>query len=253
MRLDQFLVLKLGIESRNKAQELIQKGHVVITTQNNRALTKASFDVTPELESAIEITDLSFIKFVSRAGLKLESALKNVNFDVRNLKTLDVGQSTGGFTDCLLQQGVESVVGIDVGQSQLHEKVRSHHRVRFFENLNVKNLAFATDFLKTVPLGGFDLIVCDVSFISLSQVMPHLASFLKSGGHFLFLVKPQFECGIDSLDKNGIVKYNSVYADVQARITKEAQQLFGDVKNFFESGLLGKEGNKEFFIYGSKL
>lgn len=252
MRLDQFLVLKKGIESRNKAQELIEKGLVVLTTQKNKVLTKASFDVTPELGGVIEITDLAFIKYVSRAGLKLEAALKNLNLSVQNMKALDIGQSTGGFTDCLLQMGVDSVVGIDVGQSQLHEKVRSNSRVTFFENLNAKNLSENAAFLQMVPAGGFDLIVCDVSFISLSQVMPHLVPFLKSEGVFLFLVKPQFECGIDSLDKNGIVKNASVYADVQTRITDEARKIFGQVQSFFESSLLGKEGNKEFFIYGTK-
>jgi 23S rRNA (cytidine1920-2'-O)/16S rRNA (cytidine1409-2'-O)-methyltransferase len=191
-------------------------------------------------------------KFVSRAGLKLEGALRHLNLSVKEKLILDVGQSTGGFTDCLLYYGAKQVVGIDVGHSQLHEKISKDSRVESFENLNVKELSVNTAFLRAVPADGFDLVVVDVSFISLTKVIPSLANMLTEGSEYLILVKPQFECGRENLDSNGIVKGEKIYSDIEEEIKKTAGQYFKNVTAYFESSILGKDGNREFFIYGHK-
>jgi len=176
--------------------------------------------------------------------------LNHLKLEVKGLKVLDVGQSTGGFTDCLLQNQAALVVGIDVGRDQLHESLKNHSQVRSFESLHVHELGAHSEFLNSVPKGGFDLIVADVSFISLTKVMSWLKPYLKPGGEFLFLVKPQFESGPNALDKNGIVKDEKVYAIVQNNISAEAESVFGKVLDYFKAGLQGKDGNQEYFIYG---
>lgn len=245
MRLDQFLVQFKNIESRTKAQDLILSKNIIV---NGKVIEKSSFDVTES--DKIEINNNDLLKYVSRAGLKLESALMQLSLNVENKIVLDIGQSTGGFTDCCLQQGAQKVVGFDVGEQQLHEKVKSNPKVTFFEKLNVKNLLSNQNFLKAVPNDGFDLIVCDVSFISLTQVVSHVVQFLKPNGEYLFLVKPQFECGQKYLDKNGIVKNKNVYIKIESDMKELFQKNFGNVIGYFESGLSGKDGNLEFFIYG---
>jgi 23S rRNA (cytidine1920-2'-O)/16S rRNA (cytidine1409-2'-O)-methyltransferase len=242
MRLDQFLVQFKNIESRTKAQDLIADGLVSV---NGKVTTKPSVRV--EQSDMVLIADNNLDQYVSRAGFKLAGALLKTNQRVDNLKILDVGQSTGGFTDCLLQAGVLHVTGIDVGHGQLHEKIKSDSRVQFFENLNVKDLS-----QHPVSKQQFDGIVCDVSFISLTKVVPFLEPLLKTKGFFLFLVKPQFECGPEYLDKNGIVSDSNVYASIQARVTSLCEKTFNCSAEFFESSITGKDGNKEFFIYGKK-
>lgn len=215
-------------------------------------LTKSNFDISEICANSLFIKQNDLHKFVSRGGLKLEAALKHLKLDVENMQVLDVGQSTGGFTDCLLQNKVKSVVGIDVGQEQLHKKLRNHLKVTFFESLHVNLLAVSQNFLQSVPVAGFDLIVADVSFISLTKVMSHLNPYLRNKGLFLFLVKPQFELDSNALDKNGIVKDEKNYSIVQNQVQAEAIQVFGQVKDYFKSELQGKDGNQEFFIYGQK-
>ena len=245
MRLDQFLMQFKNVESRTKAQDLILNKNISV---NGKLIEKSSFDVTEN--DLIEINNHDLLKYVSRAGLKLESAIKKLNLNLENKIILDVGQSTGGFSDCCLQFGAQKVVGFDVGEHQLHEKIKINPKVTFFEKLNVKSLSSHSDFLKIVPISGFDLIVCDVSFISLTQVATHLVQFLKPNGEYLFLVKPQFECGQKNLDKNGIVKNKKVYIKIESEMKELFQINFGNVSDYFESGLSGKDGNLEFFIYG---
>ena len=244
MRLDQFLVQFKEVESRTKAQDLIEKG---LVSFKDKVLTKSSFDVTEAMFSDITIAENNLSQFVSRAGFKLSGALDYVDQDVAGTTILDVGQSTGGFTDALLQRGARRVTGIDVGSTQLHEKIRSDRRVISYENLNVKDIP-------SHKLAGelFDGIVCDVSFISLTKVVSFLEPLLKSEGFFLFLVKPQFECGPQALDKNGIVSDAKVYDSIQKNITSLCEKLFQCECKYFESSITGKDGNKEFFIYGHK-
>src|SRR5690606_28692645 len=139
-------------------------------------------------------------RFVSRGGLKLEGALNRVSLDVQSFDVLDVGISTGGFTDCLLQREVKSVLGVDVGTRQIHPSLRGQKRLQVLENTHIK------DFRTTKK---FDLVVVDVSFISLKHVLPHLPSYIKSEGYLLALVKPQFELSAEKLGKGGIVKDSS--------------------------------------------
>lgn len=244
MRLDLFLVQHKNIESRTKAQDLITQGLVLF---KNKVLTKPSFDVTEEMYSDITILENNLSQYVSRAGFKLSGALDYVKQNVEGLKVLDVGQSTGGFTDALLQRGVKQVIGLDVGSAQLHEKIKADSRVTYYENLNVKDIASHILAKET-----FDGIVCDVSFISLTKVVAFLKPLLKTKGFFLLLVKPQFECGPQALDKNGIVSDPEVYKTIQSDITSLCEKIFHGNTIFFESSITGKDGNKEFFIYGKK-
>lgn len=245
MRLDVFLVQNKQIESRTKAQDLIVQG--LVTVKGN-VITKPSFEVSNDLMDTVHIVENNLNQYVSRAGFKLEGALKYTRQNVQGLKILDVGQSTGGFTDCLLQQGAELIVGIDVGSGQLHEKIKTHSRVKYFENLNVKDLTL--EGIQQTEL--FDGVVCDVSFISLTKVVPYLGPVLKTKGFFLLLVKPQFECGPEYLDKSGIVSDPKVYKTIEADIKSLCDKVFMTKTQYFESSITGKDGNKEFFIYGNK-
>jgi 23S rRNA (cytidine1920-2'-O)/16S rRNA (cytidine1409-2'-O)-methyltransferase len=245
--LDQVLVLKKLAASRTQAQELIKEGFVFV---QQKMICKPNFEVTESLIQEVNVIENKFQKFVSRAGLKLEAALHHLQLDVSGKIVLDVGQSTGGFTDCLIQRNANRVVGIDVGHDQIHENFKNHERVTIFEGLNAKDLLAHGEFNKCVPEAGFDLIVVDVSFISLTKVMPFLKNFLKKDAYFLFLVKPQFEAGSNALDKNGIVKDEKYERIVQNSITEESNKIFGTVIDYFKSDLQGKDGNQEFFIYG---
>lgn len=244
MRLDLFLVQHKKIESRTKAQDLIAQSLVLL---KNKVLTKPSFEVTEEMFSEITIAENNLGQYVSRAGFKLAGALDFVQQDVTGLTILDVGQSTGGFTDALLQRNAKHVTGLDVGSVQLHEKIKIDSRVTYFENLNIKDIA-----THAISSERFDGIVCDVSFISLTKVVAFLEPLLKTKGFFLLLVKPQFECGPQALDKNGIVSDAKVYNTIQANITSLCENLFQCECKYFESSITGKDGNKEFFIYGRK-
>ena len=251
MRLDLFLVHHKLAVSRTQAQEFIGSGYVFLVNGSEKVqLSKASYVVGEDQQSRIFVEPNHFQKFVSRAGLKLAGALEALKIDVAGKAVLDVGQSTGGFSDCLVQSRARLVVGVDVGHGQLHEKLKNHSQVKSFEGLNAKDLATATDFLSLVPAGKFDLIVMDVSFISITKVMSHLVNFLKAEGGYLFLVKPQFECGRDFLDKNGIVNDSSVYAEIEKTIRSAAMEIFKNVEYYIASGILGKDGNREYFIYG---
>ena len=253
MRLDVFLVDKKMATSRTQAQELILNGHVYLKKLDAETrLKKPSYVVADAERDFIFVTSNEIQKYVSRGGLKLEQALKKINLDVKSKIVLDIGQSTGGFTDCLLQSGVEKVVGIDVGHSQLHEKMKSDSKVTCFENTHVKDLQDHLKFKEAMPSGGFDLIVADVSFISLTKVIPYLSPFLKINGNYLLLVKPQFELSKKELDKNGIVKNPKSYVLVKNQVENAARFSLGEVISYFQSDTLGKDGNQEFFIYGQK-
>lgn len=247
MRLDQFLVQNKNIQSRTKAQELIEKGHVQV---NGQIILKSSWPTNAT--DQVEVMDNELLKYVSRAGLKLESAIKHLGLNIENKVVLDIGQSTGGFTDCCLQYGAEKVVGFDVGEQQLHPELLQNPKVQYFEKLNMKSALDHPDFKKSVPAAGFDIVVCDVSFISLSYCADLIKQVLAADGYYLLLVKPQFECGEKNLDKNGIVKNPLIYQEVQEKITDIYQRQVGRCIDYFESALPGRDGNREFFIYGQK-
>ena len=251
MRLDLYLVKEKLAVSRTQAQDFIASGFVYRTKDEKQVqMSKASHEVNEGEQITVVANKLQ--KYVSRGGLKLEAALEKLKLDVSGKIILDIGQSTGGFTDCLLQRGAEKVFGIDVGHSQLHESLKKDTRVTYFENLNVKDLSVNTNFIRALPDKQFDFIVIDVSFISLAKIIPSIANFLGEGGQYLALVKPQFECGKDKLDKNGIVTDSNIFETVEIEIKKMAEQYFKNVSAYFECEILGKDGNQEFFIYGKK-
>lgn len=253
MRIDLALVEKKLVASRTQAQDLIQSGHVFIKKNNQDvAILKSNYQLSDAEKETIFIQQNEIQKYVSRGGLKLEQAIQHANISVQDKVVLDIGQSTGGFTDCLLQQGVKAVVGFDVGRDQLHANLIGNPKIKAFEGLHAKDLASNQQFLAAVPTGGFDLMVADVSFISLTKIMPFVKQYLKIGGEYLFLVKPQFELTAKDLDRNGIVKDKKKYSLVQSVIEQEARQQFGSVIDYFLSETLGKDGNQEFFIYGKK-
>lgn len=249
-RIDIALVEWGFLESRNKAQSAIEEGLVFLKDQK---LTKSNqeIDFTPDTKKSIRVESGQTTKYVSRGGTKMEGALKKTSLNVSGMRVLDVGLSTGGFSDCLLQKGVSEIVGIDVGHKQIHASLTTHPKLKSFEGLHVKNLS--KEFFKNEGLGDeFDLIVCDVSFIPLRNVLPFAAPFLKAGGTALFLVKPQFEVSRDDLGKGGIVKDESLFQRVEKLIKSLFVESHFDVLDYFESSITGTDGNQEFFIYAKK-
>jgi 23S rRNA (cytidine1920-2'-O)/16S rRNA (cytidine1409-2'-O)-methyltransferase len=250
MRIDVALVLKGFVDSRGKAKTLIDMGLVKI---KGIIVTKSSLLVEEDQLGDIEVLSNTLNQFVSRAGLKLERALNDVKLDVKSLNVLDIGQSTGGFTDCLLQRGAAQVVGVDVGNSQLHEKLKENPLCITIEGVNARNLKTESENFEDLKPGFFDLVVMDVSFISSAHIVPEICHFMKSGGHYLLLVKPQFEGSPDHLDRHGVVnlkKYPDFYYQLEEKMRKLCGDNIGPVSNYFESQLEGKDGNKEFFIFG---
>ena len=266
MRADVLLVERGLAPSRTAAQRLIAGGHVFAHAGGLRTtLAKASASIADGVALEIEASDLD--RFVSRGGLKLDAALTHVALDVAGLRCIDVGQSTGGFTDCLLQRGAAHVVGVDAGHDQLHARLRADARVTCIEGVNARGLTLNAIIVGAAPprpasepvhvgsrqsrsySAGFDLIVADVSFISLTKVLPQWTTLLVSGGRVLSLVKPQFEVGADNLSRGGIVRDVSLYVTVEATIRTACAQAGLHVLDYFDSCITGTDGNREFFVY----
>ena len=247
MRIDQLLVQRGLAPSRSAAQRLIESGAVQwLGPKGWAGLRKAGEDLPEAAE--LRVTDDAELRYVSRGGLKLEGALARSGLKVAGWTCLDVGQSTGGFTDVLLQQGAARVVGFDVGHGQLHERLRGDARVVALEGLHVRELADSA-LQAHAPAGGFDLIVADLSFISLTGVLPHLAPWLKAQAHALLLVKPQFEVGPQHVGKGGLVKDASQYPKVEAVAREACAALHWTVHDYFTSAIAGGDGNQEFFVW----
>lgn len=251
-RLDQVLVERGLAPSRTRAQSLIEAGQVSVRDGGR--------EISP-LKPSTEIGEAAEIfvaqgpadRYVSRGGLKLENALKISGLAVADRSALDVGQSTGGFTDCLLQMGARHVIGVDVGHAQLHAKLRGDPRVTPFEGVHVKDLETDGAFRDGLRRVDPSLVVADLSFISLTSVLPVLARLAPSGTALLCLVKPQFEVGPDGLGKGGIVRDPLLYSEVERKITSTAAESGWRVISYFESSPAGKDGNKEFFLYAHKI
>jgi 23S rRNA (cytidine1920-2'-O)/16S rRNA (cytidine1409-2'-O)-methyltransferase len=269
MRIDLYLVSILLAPSRNKAQELIASGRVWLETNGIRQqVQKPSLQVTPDMLALtgflIHVDPVvGEDGFVSRGGLKLLGALRHLGLDVRGALALDLGISTGGFTDCLLRAGARGIVGIDVGHSQLASALKDDARVVNVEGVNARYLAQPECLpkvlaaLQKVGESGlnaqvFDLIVADLSFISLTLVLPDAIQYLKERAALLLLVKPQFEVGREGLGKNGIVKNRARFAQVEAKIRLCCQDLDLNVEDYFESTIEGTDGNREFFVFAKK-
>ncbi len=246
MRADQLLLERGLAASRSQAQRLIASGvEWRLGTKPWQRVSKNG-DELP-LPCEVRLLDTAEARYVSRGGLKLEGALHSSGFSAQGLRCLDVGQSTGGFTDCLLQQGVAQVVGLDVGHGQLHPRLRDDARVVCVERINARELEANDARVPDVAL-GFDLVVGDLSFISLTLVLPALLPLLKKGGALLMLVKPQFELQPGDIGKGGLVKDEASYVQVEARLREACAGLKLDVLGYWPSAIAGGDGNKEFWI-----
>lgn len=243
LRADALLVHQGLAPSRTAAQRLIEAGRV---SWAGGVIGKAALELPADTALTIE-TDPDG-RYVSRGGLKLAGALAQSGLQVAGKVCLDIGQSTGGFTDCLLQAGAARVVGVDVGHGQLHQKLKNDARVVALEGLNCRALSPA-DLGAAMPAGGFDLIVGDLSFISLTLVLAQLPPLLAPGGELLLLVKPQFEVGPQHIGKGGIVRDAAQYAVVEDKLRDFAQKTGLTVKAWLDSPISGGDGNREFFIW----
>jgi 23S rRNA (cytidine1920-2'-O)/16S rRNA (cytidine1409-2'-O)-methyltransferase len=249
MRADQLLVERGLAASRSQAQRLIASGvqwrhpsHTWQRIEKNGAL------LPPECE--LQLLDDAESRFVSRGGLKLAGALQATGVTVEGLCCLDIGQSTGGFTDCLLQHGAAQVVGVDVGHAQLHPSLQNDARVVCIEKLNARTLDAADSPLAPhTPLGGFDLLVADLSFISLTLVLPVMPALMQAQAQALLLVKPQFELQPADIGKGGLVKDPASYAQVQQRLQTACVDTGLTVLHWLDSPVAGGDGNREFFIH----
>lgn len=209
-------------------------------------ITKASQEVLDSTH--LEVQEDEADRYVSRGALKLAGAVAASGISVNDAVCLDVGQSTGGFTDYLLQAGAARVMGLEVGHGQLHERLRDDQRVYCIEGINCRDLQ-PEDLGRHKPEAGFDLIVADLSFISLTLVLPQLPALLAEHGHMLLLVKPQFEVGPAGLAKGGIVRDPVLYGEVEAKLRDCCAQLDLKVAGWFDSPITGGDGNREFFIW----
>ncbi len=240
MRLDLALVERGLCESREKAKRAVMAGQARV---NGQRAAKSSDKVKPSDELTLAVTD----KFVSRGGHKLEHALETFSVEVAGLRAVDLGASTGGFTDCLLQHGAAMVAAVDVGQGQLAWALRNDERVHVMERTNARHLTPASF---PQPFEPFDLAVVDCSFISLRQILPATVDLLPPGGQVVALVKPQFEAGKAEADKGqGVIRDPQVHR----RVLDELRAFVNDESPLewvaeIESPLTGPAGNKEFLI-----
>lgn len=237
MRIDKYLFEHGLAKSREAAKRMISEGIVEL---DGRIVTKASEDASEE--SSVRIVGET-LRYVSRGGLKLERALEAFNLDASGLDCVDIGASTGGFTDCLLKNGAAHVRCVDVGRSQLDESLAKDCRVVSFEGMNAR-------YITADDIGGrCDLAVCDVSFISLTLIMPAVSRILREGGKFVALIKPQFEAGRANIGKNGIVKDRNVHAEVILRVLDFAETVGLHCAGLTVSPIYGGDGNREYLAY----
>ena len=248
MRADQLLVERGMAASRSQAARVIAGGVRWRVGEGAWRAVAKSGDNLPDA-AMLDVIDAAQTRYVSRGGLKLEGALADAGVDPRGKRCLDVGQSTGGFTDCLLQHGAARVVGVDVGHGQLNERIRADPRVTCIEKVNARALT-AADFTGGDDAGTpFDLVVGDLSFISLTLVLPALMPFLAPGGTMLMLVKPQFELQPGQIGKGGIVRDPALYAQVECRLRDACAAMGLRVAGWYRSAITGGDGNHEFFIH----
>lgn len=224
--------------SRSKAQELIASGDVEVFRAGEwRPVTQASLKISPDEELRVREGSLA-LRYVSRGGLKLESALGHLNLNVTGWRVLDLGISTGGFTDCLLRHGAREVCGVDVGHGQLDSRLANDSRVTAFEGVHVKDLG-AHEGVREWLKGGCDLAVADLSFISFAQALPQFAEVLPA--RLLALIKPQFEVGRETATP-------AHFDDVRRRVLLALEKCGLKVEDYFASQVRGQDGNQEFFV-----
>ena len=234
MRIDVLLVERGLAPTREKAKALLMAGEVIV---RNQPVTKAGTLV--DVESVVSVKEQP--QFVGRGGEKMAGALDNLLINPSGMVVLDVGASTGGFTDCLLQRGAIRSYALDVGRGQIHNKLVQDPRVVVIEGVNARNPFYLPD--------QVDMAVADVSFISLRLVVPEMVKHLKPGGHLLLLVKPQFEAERGEVGRGGVVRDGFVHARVLGRFTTWAIKQGYRLRGVTISPLVGDAGNKEFFVF----
>jgi 23S rRNA (cytidine1920-2'-O)/16S rRNA (cytidine1409-2'-O)-methyltransferase len=239
-RIDKLILERGMAPSRERARALIMEGKVLV---NGTPVSKAGDLVSADSEIGIRGEDL---KYVSRGGLKLEAAVNEFGIRLKGKTAMDVGSSTGGFTDLMLQSGAKRVYCIDVGYGQLAWKLRQDPRVVLLERTNIRHLE-----KKSIPV-AIDIAVIDVSFISLSKVVPHVLEFIAVNGEIVALIKPQFEVGKGEVGKGGIVKDEEKRAAAVGRIREEFESLGLKVNGIIQSPITGQKGNIEYLIYAQK-
>lgn len=231
MRLDRYIFEKGLVKSRTSAKTLITGGYITV---DGAIIDKPSFDYT-----CGEIVIGNELPYVSRGGLKLEAAVIGFGIDVNGKKCLDIGASTGGFTDCLLKNGASSVLCVDCGHGQLDPKIKNDSRVTSLEGFNARNIS--------PDIGsGFDICVMDVSFISQTLIHPSLISVLKNGSLFVSLIKPQFESGKSALNSKGIVRDEKDRKRAIETVCSSAESCGFELKGIIDSPINGGDGNKEY-------
>ncbi|MGI6453359.1 MAG: TlyA family RNA methyltransferase [Syntrophomonadaceae bacterium] len=237
IRLDVLLCNRDLAESREKARALILAGEVRV---NGKIIDKPGASIEDKAE--IDINS-SVPRYVSRGGFKLEKAIEEFSISLKNRIVLDVGASTGGFTDCALQYGAAQVWAVDVGYGQLHWKLRNDPRVVVLEKTNIR-------YLKREEINTlFDIVTVDVSFISVFKVFPVVKQLLKRDGHIISLIKPQFEAGRDKIGKNGVVRDSAIHREVLVNCIAQAAHQGLQCINATFSPITGPKGNIEFFLH----
>jgi len=236
-RLDRLLVEKGMVQSRERGRARIMAGEVLV---NLLPVDKPGAQVPVGAHITLKGTD---IPYVSRGGLKLEAALTGLSLDINGFECLDIGASTGGFTDCLLQHGARRVFAVDVGYGQLAWKLRQDPRVKLLERTNIRHLPAEAIGTKV------DLVTIDVSFISLKIVVPSARKFMKENGSILALIKPQFEVGRGQLGKGGVVRDKKLHDTVLQDLSLFFQEIGFVPRQIIPSPVLGPKGNREFIIF----
>ena len=245
VRIDKLLVERGLVPSRERAQAMVLSGRVLV---NEQKVEKAGAGVDPEAAIRLLGDDL---KYVGRGGLKLEAALRDWKIDLTGRTCMDVGASTGGFTDCILQHGAAEVVAVDTGYGQIHARLRSDARVKLLEETNARYLT-QQEIARADAAAAISFIAIDVSFISVTLVLPAvLESTLAEGSRreVVILIKPQFEVGRDRVGKGGIVKDEAAQQGAVERVRQKVEELGGKNIELMESPILGMEGNREFLLH----
>ena len=247
MRADLLLLARRLVASRSVAQRLLARGAVEWRSPHGWTPVRKAGEPLAE-DAELRIADDAELRWVSRGGLKLDGALAHAGLDVSGRVCLDVGQSTGGFTDVLLARGAARVVGVDVGHGQLHSRLAADARVLAFEGIHVRELHRCAALAEAAPRDGFDLVVADLSFISLAGALVHLSPWLAPGGDVLLLAKPQFEIGRAHVGKGGIVRDPTQFGRVETAFRAACAAIGWQVDDWFASAVEGGDGNTEFFL-----
>jgi 23S rRNA (cytidine1920-2'-O)/16S rRNA (cytidine1409-2'-O)-methyltransferase len=243
VRIDKLLVERGLVPSRERAQAMVLSGRVLV---NEQKVDKAGASVDPAAAIRLLGDDL---KYVGRGGLKLEAALRDWEIDLTGRTCMDVGASTGGFTDCMLQHGAAEVIAVDTGYGQIHARLRSDARVKLLEKTNARYLT-PQDIARVGASAAISFIAIDVSFISVTLVLPAvLEATAPSRREAVILIKPQFEVGRERVGKGGIVKEEAAQQDAVRKVQRKVEELGGKHIELMESPILGMEGNREFLLH----